>query len=69
MLRGWLAGAAAVLAAIGAALLYRQGRRDREREDMRQRLRAAEERAHADADAARADDPVAELRRDWQRGL
>jgi Flp pilus assembly protein TadB len=68
-LRGWLAAAGAVLAAIGAALIYRQGRRDREREDLRRRLQGAEERSNAEQAADRAADPVAELRRDWQRGL
>lgn len=68
-LRGWLAAAGAVLAAIGAALLYRQGRRDREREDLQRRVQGAEERSHAEQDAHRAVDPAAELRRDWQRRM
>jgi Flp pilus assembly protein TadB len=68
-LRGWLAAAGAVLAAIGAALIYRQGRRDREREDLQRRVRGAEERSDAEQAAHRAADPAAELRRDWRRGM
>jgi Flp pilus assembly protein TadB len=68
-LRGWLAAAGALLAAIGAALLYRQGRRDREREELRRLVQGARERSHAELDAGRAADPAAELRRDWRRGL
>jgi hypothetical protein len=69
MLRGWLAGGAALLAALGAALIYREGRRDRERVELRQRVIGAEERAHADMAADRSNDPAAELRRDWRRRL
>lgn len=68
--RAWLWAAAA---AIGAALLvaaYAFGRRAEEAQQMRQRVRGAGERTHADIEAARADDPVGELRRGgWVRGV
>jgi hypothetical protein len=68
----------AALAAIGAVLLtiatiFARGRAAglaaAEREQLQQRVRAAQERAHADRDADRSTDPAGELRRDWRRGL
>jgi len=65
---------AAVVAAIGAvAGAFFKGRstgRDAvQREHLQERVTSAQERANADADAARSDDPAGELRRDWRRGL
>ncbi|MBR0653297.1 hypothetical protein GXW78_26830 [Roseomonas terrae] len=63
----------AVLAGIAVALLaaaYAFGRRSEEAQQMRRRMRGATERAHADIEAARADDPVGELQRGgWVRDV
>lgn len=68
--RTWLWAA---LVAIGAALLalaYAFGRRAEEAQQMRQRVRGAQERANADREAAAAADPVRELRAGgWVRGV
>ncbi len=68
------AGLAAVIAAVaavaGAFFKGRStGREAVQREHLQERVTGAQERANADADAARSDDPAAELRRDWRRGL
>ena len=61
------------LVAAGAALLalaYTFGRRHQEAQEMRQRVRGAGERTHADIEAAAATDPVGELQRGgWVRGV
>jgi hypothetical protein len=66
-----LGGIAAAIAAIIAAFLrgQRTGRTAAERDQMQDRITGAQGRANADRDAARSDDPAAELRKDWRRGL
>lgn len=63
----------AVAAGLTAALLalaYRSGRHAEEAQQMRERVRGAQERANADREADAAADPVGELRRGgWVRGV
>jgi hypothetical protein len=67
----WLAGIGAVLLAVAAIFARGRatGRRAAEHEQLQQRVHAAQERANADRDADRSNDPAGELRRDWRRGL
>lgn len=69
--QGWLAAAGLILGALVSAWVVgrRGGRQDAERDHLQQRVHGAQERANADADAARVPDPNAELLRDWRRGL
>jgi uncharacterized Ntn-hydrolase superfamily protein len=66
---GWLAAAGAALALLAAT--YAAGRRDgrglSETQALRRAARAREIRDAVDRDVDRADDPAAELRRDWRR--
>lgn len=68
----WLVAAGALIAAFFAAFaagVFR-GKAREERRRLEERVRGAGQRAEADADANRADDPVGELRRrGWVRGV
>lgn len=62
----------AAIGAVGAVLLavFRAGKGASERRQLEERVRGAQERANADATAARAADPVNELRsRGWVRDV
>ena len=71
--RAWtlLAAIGAALAVVGGAFLRgRQAGTEAARlRQAQEAQRQAGERAHVDAEVARTDDPVGELRRDWRRGL
>ena len=69
----WTALGGIFVAVVGGVAAYlrgqRAGRDAVERHHAQERVTGAQERANADRDASRSDDPVAELRRDWRRGL
>ncbi len=64
-----LAGIAAALTAIATIFFAgrRSGTKAAEARQVEEAHEQAVERSHADTDAARTDDPVARLRKDWSR--